>query len=465
VTVASSPRTSTKGASGRVPGLGDLVGLLVRRWLVWLPLFLVVLSISVFQFLSATQRYQSTVNVLVSRGERESSLTPRVRVVSWEEEIASEVQTVYSEIVRQRAATILADSGYVADDGSLLEVSRDQMYVGPVQSSNVIEILFRHTQPEVARHGVAAIAEAYRMYVAERRATPEVDDYFQRYISAVRDSLQAATARRQQLLEEANLGSLSEQRLETVNLMGSIKTSLIRIRELVARQNARIEAVSTIRQSGDAGVDAVPYFSDDLRVENDGGIRRLIDGLVELEARENELQSRFTDRHPELREVRDQIAGQRILIKAAAGRYQDTLESERDELVARERQLAADLAELEGELGTFPRQEAALARVNLEIATLEDQYQQLIEGHTSAGIQNASAPARSVTLYSSASRPVAARRGDIVRTLIVPAFALVVAMGLAFVVDALDPSVKTLREAEESLDAPVLAAVAESGRR
>jgi uncharacterized protein involved in exopolysaccharide biosynthesis len=448
-----------------VPGAGDLVALLVRRWVIWLPIFAVVLGISVYQYLSVTPRFQSKVNMLVSRGERESSITSRVRVVSWEEEIASEVQTVYSEIVRNRASLILADSGLVAGDGDLIEVSQDQMYVGPVQSSNVIEILFRHERAEVAEQGVAAIAEAYRQFVAERRATPEVDDYFNRRIAGVQDSLQVAAGRRQQILEEANLGSLTEQRLETVNLMGSIRSSLLRIRELVARQDARIEAVAAVQRTGEVGVDVVPYFADDLRVENDGGIRRLIDGLVELEARENELRSRFTDRHPDLREVRDQIAGQRILVKTAAGRYQKTLESELEELQARQRQLEADLVDFEAELGSYPRQESALARANLEIATLEDQYQQLIEGHTSAGIQNASAPARSVTLYSSPSAPVSARRGDLVRTLIMPAFALVVALGLAFMVDALDPSVKTMREAEDALDAPVLAAVAESGRR
>ena len=44
-------------------------------------------------------------------------------------------------------------------------------------------------------------------------------------------------------------------------------------------------------------------------------------------------------------------------------------------------------------------------------------------------------------------------------------FALVVGFGLAFIVDALDPSVKTAREAERIFEAPVIASVARIGRK
>ena len=93
-------RREDRGASG----VGEFLAMLSRRRWIWFPLFLIVLGISVVNYLRAPVFYRSTTKVLVSRGERESSLNPRMRFLRWEEELGSEVETILtkhgSEVVR-----------------------------------------------------------------------------------------------------------------------------------------------------------------------------------------------------------------------------------------------------------------------------------------------------------------------------------------------------------------------------
>ena len=132
---------------------------------------------------------------------------------------------------------------------------------------------------------------------------------------------------------------------------------------------------------------------------------------------------------------------------------------------AREAELLAELAVLERELGAYPDQEERLSHVDREIRALENNYDQLVSGYAASDIQNASAPSWNVRIFAVASEPFRFHTGDLIRTLVVPLFALVVGFGLAFIVDALDPSVKTAREAERIFEAPVIASVARIGRK
>jgi uncharacterized protein involved in exopolysaccharide biosynthesis len=186
---------------------------------------------------------------------------------------------------------------------------------------------------------------------------------------------------------------------------------------------------------------------------------------VELQARENELASRYTDNYPQLKEIRAQIEGHKKLVATAADRYERVLLADMDNWLARQTQLEREFDSMDEELIRYPAREARLSQINLEISALQENYRQLMNGHTAAGIQNVSAPSWNVRLYQSASDPSRVHTGDLIRTLIVPLFALLLGFGVSFVVDTMDPTVKTVHEAEEIFGAPVLATIGRMGRK
>jgi len=440
------------------------VALLERRRLVWAPIFLIVLAVAIVTYATSPVTYRSTAKVLVRRGERESTLNSRVRVVSWEEELASEVQTVFSDIVLHRADSLLARDGVRSKDGRPLSIDAGQISSRPIEGSNVLLILYQNRDPELARKGAQALTQAYTEFRNFDRAAPEVEGFFRGEIGSIQDAIRDLTSRRREILSGAGLASFTDQRLETVNLYGTVREALIRAGDEVAFERARLEAFKTFRRSGLTNADYIPVLGSD-ESRNDVGIRRLVDQLTELKIRANELQSRYTDDHPLVAEIIEQIVGQRELIDEAAARYEKALEAQLTALEARETHLRGQLVGLGAELDEYPEREAELTGVNLEIAALEENYRQLLTEYMAAGIQTASSPSRAVTLYALASTPVRVRTGDLIRTLVLPIFALVVALGLAFVIDSLDPTIKTNREAERILGAPVLASVPREWRR
>lgn len=460
----SQGRAAPADPSARGGGMGDIVGLLSRRVWIWAPIFGVVLAISVYGYAKSPVFYRSTTRVLVSRGERESSLNPRVRYLQWEEEVASEVETVFSQPVLEMAEMALSEAGIRDPRGEPVRLPAGQISAGPVRGSNVLEILYQNKDPDLAREGVAAITEAYMEYRRATRSAPEMDDYFRSQISSVRASLDDLGEERKNILQQAGLASLTEQRAETVNLLGSVQNQLVRVREQKAYAKSRLDALRGFRASGLSDVEYIPVFAaDDTR--NDIGMRALADALVNLRTRENELASRYTDSYPPLREVRNQIEGQRILIEEAADVYESTLVAVLGTWQAREQQLNDELQALEFELSHYPDREARLTQLNLEISTLQGNYRQLVTEYSAAGIQHAAAPSWVVKLYGSPTEPTRIHTGDLIRTLVIPLFALVISLGMAFIVDTLDPSVKTAGEAERIFRAPVLASVSRVGGR
>jgi uncharacterized protein involved in exopolysaccharide biosynthesis len=445
-------------------GPGDLLALLSRRKLIWVPIFVVVTAISVHSYVRSPVIFSSSTKVLVSRGERESSLNPRVRVLDWREELGSEVETVYSQQVIKEAEAILLEEGVRDRDGEPLKLDPSQVGAEPIESSSVLRISYRSPLKDHAQLGVSAITQAYMNYRKEIKELPEIESYLLDRLQGVEQNLEAKGQERKELLREAGTASFADQRTELFSLGGVIKRSLVNAREQIAYVRERLQALRDFRGSGLSDVAYIPVFADDDE-RRDIGMRSLVEGLVALQSRENELASRYTENHPQVIEIRNQIEGHKVLIAEAADRYESSLRAELRTWRARERQLAEELETIDRELADFPEREYRLNRVNLELETLENDYRRLVTEYTAAGVQNASLPNWQVRLYAEASKPTRIQTGDVVRTVVVSLFSLVVALGIAFIVDGLDPSVKTVRETEVIFDAPVLALVAKARRK
>ncbi len=448
----------------RGSGLGEFLAVLMRRKLIWIPIFCIVLALSLYTYMTSAVYFESHTKLLVSRGERESSLNPRVYFLQWEEELASEVETVYSEPVRVIAERKLLEADFTDVNGDPLKIIPADLSAAPVRGSNVLEIVYKATVPDHAVRCVTALTEAYMEYRKATKGIPEVDGYFRTRLQEVRAALDERTDEKKRILQSAGVADIDEQRLETIEVFGDVRLSLVKVREQLAFAGARLQALRDFRDSGLSHIEYIPIFMGD-ELRDDGALTRLVETMIDLQTRETQLESRYTATNPLLLEVREQIEGHRRLIREAADRYEGVLLAKLETWQARETLLADEAAALEEELRAYPERASELERVDVEISALETDYQRLINESTVAGIQNASAPSWNVRLYASASQPKRLQTGDVIRTLVVPIFALLIAVGLAFAVDGMDPSVKTVTEAEAIFDAPVLASVARVGRK
>ena len=99
--------------------LRDFLNVMFRRK--WVILSVVGLATLTVFYLNARKPsfWESTSRILVERGEREDVFTSRVRYLSWEEEVSSQIEVILSETVFAGAKDIFTDSlaalGHPAD--------------------------------------------------------------------------------------------------------------------------------------------------------------------------------------------------------------------------------------------------------------------------------------------------------------------------------------------------------------
>jgi uncharacterized protein involved in exopolysaccharide biosynthesis len=130
-------------------------------------------------------------------------------------------------------------------------------------------------------------------------------------------------------------------------------------------------------------------------------------------------------------------------------------------LRARVDEFDRSIAGIEHLVAGMPDKETALAEMDRGIDVLKMRLRDLTEKSDQARVTEQTSQFTNVILLEPAGEARANRTVDWIRLALAPAFSLVVGIGLAFFIDGLDLTVHNAGHAEEALDMPVLASIAE----
>jgi capsular polysaccharide biosynthesis protein len=120
-----------------------------------------------------------------------------------------------------------------------------------------------------------------------------------------------------------------------------------------------------------------------------------------------------------------------------------------------------DLADFQSLMASVPAKQRTIDELDHEIASLRKRLDELQRGADQAKVTANTSQGVSVVLLRPAGAAIPINTRDYVRLALAPAFSLVVGIGLAFFIDGLDLTVRTAAQAEEYLQAPVLASLSE----
>jgi uncharacterized protein involved in exopolysaccharide biosynthesis len=134
-------------------------------------------------------------------------------------------------------------------------------------------------------------------------------------------------------------------------------------------------------------------------------------------------------------------------------------------LEAKAAQVRQSIGKGQARLATYPARTARMSEIELRIATLSRNYEDLTRSSAQAKIAKATSPDWTVDLLTPAGKPYAKNQRDYVRLALAPIFSLIVGLGLAFFIDGLDATLKSPRETEDALELPVLASLTEHKKR
>jgi len=437
----------------------DFLEVIFRRK--WIIVGIVAVATTVVILLNMREPavYESSAKMLVKRGEMQSVFSTNVRTLTWEEEIASQIQLVESQIVVSRAQEIITDfypEGYSTNE----KIKLSNINAGVISTSNVIWVTYSSGDPIFCEAAVNAIVNAYREYYQEIRTPPEMEDFFSEELQSIKEELEFWRSQKEKVLKEWNILDIQQQRRLLLNTLTNYRSELDDIVKERREKETIIDKLEWLRDKDDESIMAGLSSMTATSIEQSVSVR-LRTQLQDLRIKESEFEAKYTDNYPELIKVRKQISDIVEMIKNEL-RTQILVHKNQLAVIKRkEETVRSIIARLEKERNVFPSKEVELERIDEAITRLQENYKKLAAQRLSAKISLASNPEWKVTILTPATKAYRKKTKDYVRIALGPVFSIIVALGFAFFMDNLDHSIKNIAEAETVLELPVLASVPE----
>jgi len=441
--------------------LRDFLNVVFRRK--WIIVSIMGLTTFLVFFLNARRPllYESASRILVARGEQTNVLTGQVRYLGWAEEVASQIQVILSDAVFARAQEIFADSVRSMGYPSAWYFNPGAVRADVVGESNAFVIRYADVEPRVCPLGCEAVTLAFEEYYRQRRTPPQLTDFFARELSDVRAELEDWRERRQRFLNESKFFGGDETSRFYLTKIANLEGQLSSLNGEISSQEIRVGNLRTLSAKSGPELEKELSFSLSRHVLQTTIVQNIKHNLQSLNTRMEELQQRYTEKHPEVMAVRSQIAELHADLERQVVNAHRMEAGVLEEMVARRDLLEGELRGARVELETVPEKARAVAQFDGMISTLAKQHEILVSRQSESEIAKASSAEWEVTVLAHASPPISKKTSDYVRLLLGPMLALVVALGIAFFFESLDHSLGSSAEAEEYLVTAVLATISE----
>ena len=428
-----------------------------RRWIILGLFAATTVTIAVIAF-STPATYISVGQVLLRRGEQMSMLSPERRIVNdWEIELGSEIQTVMSWPVEQRAQKILAAEA--KDASAVPEIQHGAVQAEVTGKSNVISIGYVDRDADVARRVCDALIRAYVDYRrSEQLRYPQ--RFFDAEINQATAELQRWTEMRRQFANENKLVSLDQQRQSMLFQRAGLQQSRTAAATELAAAEAQERILGELRAHPDADLPSIGQPT-----MNENVIAEMRTRVVAQQSVIAQLRERYRDDAPEVVNASVTLDTLKAILQRSLNSHVVAVQSQ--VAIARAKLKAIDdgIGSVDAQLKAVPDQEAQITEMDRQVESWKARLNDLLRSSDDARVQQNSVPAVTVYVLEPAgdARPNNAR--DYVRLGLAPAFSLVVGIGLAFFIDGVDLTVHTSSHAEEEVHLPVLAAITERRRR
>jgi len=250
-----------------------------------------------------------------------------------------------------------------------------------------------------------------------------------------------------------------------LNKIGTLETRLTQLNGDISSQELRVANLAELSKKSGVELEKELSFSMSQHVMQSGIVQNIKFELQKLNMRREELVTMYTDKHPELVAVNQQIADLHEDLKRQVDNAYKVEKVTLTELLSRQSGVAVELAAARRDLDAIPDNERQMAEIDQMLRSLEEKHKMLVARQSEAEIARAGYPEWDVSILSSAGMPYKKKTRDFVRLALGPILSIIIGLGLAFFLESMDHSVKSRAEAEEYLDAPVLATISDSNGR
>ena len=457
----------------------------------------IVGAVALFTLLSPPS-YRSQAKLFVRLGRENATLDPTATVgqapvvavpQSRENEVSTAVEILKSRVLVEKVvdalgpATILngapaTEDAAGSDHEAALERYRAiitlarRLDVEPVKKSNVVVVSCEGQTPELAQTVVSRLVDFYLDRHIQLSRSPKAQQFLTEQTARQRAQLTRVEDELRNLKNDTGLIAPEWQRQLVATRIGRLEDDLLQTKSALAAAEAEVQRLKEKL----AGLPPTQVLGR-AKVRNEAA-DNLRGQLFSLQMLELELRLKYAERHPDVQRARQQVAAAKDLLRQEEVREQITEGPSRiheetqlavlrqgpllASLRAKADTLRAQLGEQRGYLKALNENSLRLARLERDFALQEASYRRYAENLEQAQIDSALEAGRmsNISIVQPATHDLKPVRP---RLLLNFGLGLVLAvcasLGLAFVAERLDPSVKTPEDVEQRLGLAVLASV------
>jgi tyrosine-protein kinase Etk/Wzc len=429
-----------------------------KTYIIFLVIIVGICSLGFAKFKEPVPLYEAVAAVKIDRSANIGSI---LTGTYWNQ---SENMDTHVYIIKSFPVLAIAGQlmGKIPKDLTLDDIRSDKKHLSVIQQlkavveaehqegTNIIDILVISKDPYESASLANGFARAYRYYNIQEKnkRTYETKTFIEEQLRLTSDKLKKAENELQSFKEGYALISIDTQTQNTLDKLYTVETAYEKIKtekEEVAAQLRLLEddKNGSIRRSKEV------FFS----TGPDSPLYTYKEKLSELFLKRQTLLINFTAKHPQVREIDDQI---RTVIYEARKELKTLLHS----LETRAKDYSDKLIQLREENKRLPEKALQLVRLQREVDLQASLYSQLKEKYQETLIQESS-KVEEVSIVKPAVPPD--KPSNIPSKLIVMGTGLV--MGLiigivfAFLAETFDTSMGRIEDVEELLHVPVLGVI------
>lgn len=438
--------------------IAHFIAVLRARWIPALVVFLVVVAGAVAYVSTATRIYAATASLLIdSKPDPVSAMltgggtSPAV--------INTQIEIIRSDRVAQRVIQNLklADTADLKaawerggkSGGTLIEWLTNFIEVGldvkvAAPGSTVVNITYRSADPRFAATVANAYVQAYLETSIELRVDPakQYSGFFSDQQKSARDALETAQNKLSAFQKEKQIiGSDDRFDLELARLN-------MLTQNLVSIQQARVDATARQGATGNA--------SQMTEVLGNGTVSGLKSELSAAELKLQELSSRYGDRNPQVQDARAAVSELKTKVARATSDVTGAVGIDARISRQREAELQAAIDAQRNKVLTLKETRDQASVLQRDVDNAQHAYDLVFSrvNQTSLESQNRQSNA---TVISQATVPTEPSSPKVVANLVMGiAGALVLAIGVAILIEQFDKRIRTTADAIDFLGLPVI---------
>jgi len=340
-------------------------------------------------------------------------------------------------------------------DSGLVSSFVGRVSVHPVKDSRLVDIGFRARDPRAAVKIVNGLAQAYIEHNMDLRlgAIKDAMSWMNERIEEERSKVEAAERNLQQYREREGIITEFSGEVETVTAQKLAQLNT----QVVASESARVEAETRFRQAmqmknNPLVLDSIP------EVLSNSLIQTIKESEVDLYKRISEFSKKYGKQHPKMQAAYSELATVQERKAAEIERVIDSLRNEYEVSIAREKSLVGALERQKQESLELNKKAIEYSVLNRETESARELYDLLIRRfkETSVTEEINTSNIRIIDRAEYAYKVSPDSRRNIKMAAMI---GLILGLGLAFLIEYLDNTIKSPEEVEQYLKIPLLGVV------